>query len=182
MNDTIKDIGFRIKELRELSDITIEEMVEYLKINKDQYITYENGTEDIPASILLEISQKLQVDMSLLLTGKESNMHIFSVTRDGKGPMSERKEAYNYENLAPKFIHKKAEPFIVTVPYTGKKPAPDHHLGQEFSYILEGSIKLYINENEIILNKGDSIYFDSTYNHAMEALNGKPAKFLAFIV
>ncbi|MFA7037527.1 MAG: cupin domain-containing protein, partial [Methanosarcina sp.] len=50
------------------------------------------------------------------------------------------------------------------------------------NYVLEGSLKVYIHHNEIILNEGDSIYFDSNYQHAMEAMNGKNAKFLAVIM
>ncbi|MCE7699132.1 MAG: cupin domain-containing protein, partial [Methanobacterium paludis] len=34
----------------------------------------------------------------------------------------------------------------------------------------------------IILEKGDSVFFDSTYEHAMEALNNKTAKFLAIVM
>jgi len=55
------------------------------------------------------------------------------------------------------------------------------HPGQEYNYCLEGSMKVYIENNEYILNPGDSIYFDSGQRHAMAALNNKPAKFLAVI-
>ena len=54
--------------------------------------------------------------------------------------------------------------------------------GQEFNYILEGSLKVVIDKHELILEEGDSLYFDSGQNHAMKALNGKPAKFLAIII
>ena len=72
--------------------------------------------------------------MGLLLTGEETRMHIFTVTRKGKGISVERRKQYKYENLAEKFVHKKAEPFIVTVePRTdGKKPSKNSHPGQEF--------------------------------------------------
>ncbi|MEG3225564.1 MAG: transcriptional regulator, partial [Methanobacteriales archaeon Met13] len=49
-------------------------------------------------------------------------------------------------------------------------------------YVLDGEMKLYIHENEIILKKGDSIFFDSSYEHAMEALNNQPTIFLAVIL
>lgn len=182
MNKKNKEIGFRVKELREVSDVSIEDMISYLNIDEETYIRYEEGEKDIPASVLYEIAQKYDVDMGLLLTGKESRMHIFSVTRKGKGASVARRKKYSYENLAEKFIHKKAEPFIVTVEPKDKKPSTDNHPGQEFNYILEGTIKLYIHNHEIILNEGDSIFFDSTYEHAMEALNGENAKFLAIIM
>jgi len=182
MKEKTKEIGARIKELRELSNITIEEMADHLGVPKETYEKYETGEEDIPASILFEVAHKLGVDMGLLLTGEEARMHIFTVTRKGKGVKVERRKQYKYESLAEKFIHKKAEPFIVTVEPREDKPEMNSHPGQEFNYILEGSIRFYIHDNEIILNEGDSIFFDSSYPHAMEALHGKRARFLAIIM
>lgn len=183
MQEKIKEIASRVRELRELSDISAEKIAERLHVTKETYEKYENGTEDIPASILFEIAHMLQVDMATLLTGEEPRMNIFTVTRDGKGVNVERRKQYKYQNLAEKFVHKKAEFFIVTVEPKpeGTKPDTNSHLGQEFNYVLEGSLKVYIHNNEIILNEGDSIYFDSNYQHAMKAIDGKPAKFLAVI-
>ena len=96
----------------------------------------------------------------------------------------ERRKAYQYQSLAHNFIHKKAEPFLVTV-----EPKPhetainvNSHPGQEFNYILEGSLKVILGKHEIILNEGDSLFFDSTIDHGMQALNGEKAKFLAMIL
>ncbi len=180
----MKEIAQRISELRKLSEISNEEMANYLDIPLNIYNGYEDASSDIPASVLFEIAHKLNVDMGLLLTGEETRMNIFTVTRKNKGVNVERRKQYHYENLAEKFIHKKAEPFIVTVEpkqYTSK-PAANSHLGQEFDYIIEGSLKFYIHDNEIILNNGDSIFFDSSYGHAMIALDNKTAKFLAIVL
>ena len=169
MNEYNKDIGNRVKELRELSDITIQDFAEELDIDETMYKQYENGEVDIPAS--------------LLLTGEETRMNIFDVTRANKGISVERRKEYKYENLCTKFIDKKAEIFIVTVdPKEDTVPSLNSHPGQEFNYVLEGSLKLYIHNNEITLNKGDSIFFDSSHRHAMVALNNEKAKFLAIIM
>ncbi len=183
MQEKIKEIAARVKELREISDVPAEKMAKDLNVAVDMYLKYESGEEDIPASILYEISHKLNVDMAVLLTGESPRMHIFSVTRKGQGVSVERREAYKYQNLAANFIHKKAEPFLVTVepkPSEGNV-SKNSHPGQEFNYILEGRMKYYIHENEIVLEEGDSIFFDSNYPHAMESLDGKPARFLAII-
>lgn len=183
MNDYNKDIGNRIKELRELSDISVQDIAQELNVDAKTYTQYEAGEVDIPASFIYEIANILQVDFSLLLTGEESRMSIFDVTRANKGVSIERRKEYKYENLCPKFIHKKAETFIVTVdPKENQIPSLNSHPGQEFNYILEGSVKIYIHNNEIILNEGDSIFFDSTHRHAMIALNDKPAKFMAILM
>jgi transcriptional regulator with XRE-family HTH domain len=184
MKEKMKEIALRVTELREVSDISQEEMSLYLKISPEEYKKYEEGINDIPASILFEIAHKLGVDMGLLLTGEETRMHIFTVTRKDKGVEVERQKQYKYENLAEKLIHKKAEPFIVTVEprRDGSKPSTNSHPGQEFNYLLEGELKIYIHDNEIILHEGDSIFFDSSYEHAMESMNNKKARFLAIIM
>ena len=48
--------------------------------------------------------------------------------------------------------------------------------------MLEGSLKIVIHDNEVVLNEGDSIFFDSSYKHVMEALNDKPVKLLAVVM
>lgn len=183
MNEYNKNIGNRVKELRELSDITIPDFAGELNIDEEIYKQYENGEVDIPASFLCEIANKFKVDLGLLLTGEETRMNIFDVTRANKGISVERRKEYKYENLCNKFINKHAEVFIVTVdPKEDAVPSLNSHKGQEFNYVLEGSLKIYIHNNEIVLNKGDSIFFDSNHRHAMIALNDEKAKFLAVIM
>ena len=56
------------------------------------------------------------------------------------------------------------------------------HPGQEFNLVLEGTLKIVIGKYELILHEGDALYFDSTYEHGMIALDNRPAKFLAVII
>ena len=182
MNEYNKDIGNRIRELRELSDITVKEIADELNITQETYLQYENAEADIPASFLYELAHIFKVDLGLLLTGEESRMSIFDVTRANKGISVDRSKEYTHENLCSNFIHKQAETFLVTIDPENTTPSLNSHPGQEFNYVLEGSIKLFIYNNEIILNEGDSIFFDSRYGHALIALNDKPAKMLAVII
>ena len=47
--------------------------------------------------------------------------------------------------------------------------------------VTEGCLELTIGKKVLVLNEGDSIYFDATQPHCMRALNGQPVKFLAII-
>jgi transcriptional regulator with XRE-family HTH domain len=183
MKETLEEIGARLRELRELSKVSIEEMAGYLKVPADRYSCYEEGKLDIPASVLIEAARKLDVDMGLLLTGQEPKMNIFTITRKGEGVDVERRKEYRYQSLAGKFMHKKAEPFIVTVePRKNRTSSVYSHAGQEFDYVLEGMLKINIRDQEVVLNEGDSIFFDSSYGHVLEALNDKPAKLLTVVM
>jgi transcriptional regulator with XRE-family HTH domain len=184
MQERIKEVAGRVKELRDILDISADDMAANLRISREKYLNYENGEEDIPASLLYEISHKLGVELSILLTGETPRMHFFSVTRKDQGVSVERRKQYKYQSLASNFINKKAEPFVVTVE---PKPADsvvhtNTHPGQEFNYVLEGSLKLIIKDHEILMEEGDSVYFDSSCDHAMVALNNKIARFLAIIL
>ena len=183
MKEKIQEIAARVKELRELSGLGVERVAERLGLPPATIKAYESGEADIPASVLCELARELGVDTTLLLTGSEPKMNIFTVTRKGKGVKVERRSQYKYQGLAENFIHKKAEPFLVTVE---PKPADEKlhsnsHPGQEFDYVLEGCLQVVIHDNELVLEPGDSVYFDSTHAHGMRALDGKPAKFLAII-
>jgi transcriptional regulator with XRE-family HTH domain len=185
MSEKLEEIGSRLRELRELNRISVDEMAEYLKMPAQTYICYEEGKRDIPASKLIEIARKFDVDMGLLLTGYEPKMNIFTVTRKGKGAEAERRKhnkQYKYQNLAEKFVHKKAEPFVVTVePFDGKSNTYSHP-GQEFDLVLEGKIRFHIHNHDVVLDVGDSIFFDSSYSHALEAMDDKPAKLLVLVM
>jgi len=183
MYEQIKQIAQRIKELREIAGISIEDLAKEFNISVEQYKQYESGDVDIPVSFLYLVANKFHVELTAILTGGAPKLHIYSLVRNGKGLDVDRRKDYKYQSLAYNFAHKKAEPFLVTV-----EPHPDNeihfnsHPGQEYNYVIEGTLKVVIDKHELILNEGDSLFFDSSYPHGMQALNGKTAKFLAVIL
>ncbi len=184
MTEQIKQVAERIKGLREIAGIAVETIAKDCGVSAKQYLEYECGKIDIPISFLFKIGHRLNVDLSAIISGEDPKLHVYCLVRKGKGLSVERRKQYKYENLAFNFIDKKAEPFMVTA-----EPEPDDspvifnsHPGQEFNYVIEGSLKVIIDEHEIILNEGDSLYFDSGYKHSLKALNNKPAKFLAIVL
>lgn len=184
MQEKVKEIATRVKELRELSDISLQDMAAKLQVSEEYMRSYESGCEDISASKLYEIARILNVDLALLLTGEAPRMDVFTVTRAGQGVGVERRREYKYMALAANFSNKKAEPFLVTVPPSppDAEVAQNSHPGQEMDYMLEGVLKVVIHGNEVILNPGDCIYYDSLNPHGMAAIGDKPAKFIAIIM
>lgn len=184
MSDQIRLIAARLKELREISGLSVESLAKELGISKDLYQTYESGGADIPVGFLYEIAGRFKVELTALLTGKEPKLHNYCLVRDGMGVEVERKKPYHYLSLAFNFVNKKAEPFLVTVEPKGEgaEIVYSSHPGQEFNYMVEGRLKIIIDGHEIILNEGDSLYFDSKLSHGMAALDDKPAKILAIVI
>ena len=182
-NDINSEIAARIRELRELREITPEDMAAKLEVSLPVYEKMESGTDDISASRLNEIAHHLGVDLSLLLTGRESRMSTFTVTRAGQGVSIARRKEYQYQALAANFSNKRAEPFVVVCPPSKDGTVPvNSHPGQEMDYILEGQLKVVVCGNEVVLNPGDTIYYDSGHPHGMVAVGDKPARFIAIIL
>ncbi len=183
MSDQIMAVAVRIRDLRDIVGMTVEEVAEKSGVPLEEYEAYESGTRDFSFSHLFNIASTLGVDISDLLTGESPKLMGYILTRSGKGLAFERRKAYKYQHLAYNFRDKKAEPFIVTVEYDGKldgKTAHSHE-GQEFDYMLQGHMKVVLGGNEVYLGPGDSLYYDSSIPHAMYAVDAD-ARFIAVVI
>jgi len=183
MDEQIKQIADRLRGMREVLDISTDSAASTCAISIEQYLNFESGKVDIPVSILHRMAQKYNFNLTSLLTGEEPLMHSYTLTRKDKGISVERQKAYKYKALAGNFLHRKADPFVVCVdPKEDATVSFNSHPGQEFNYMIEGKLKIFIGTKEMILEPGDSIYFDSGIPHGMLALENVPAKFLAIIL
>ncbi len=184
MTTDIKQIGERIRGLRDTLDKTPREMSRLLEMDESTYLAYENGACDISISVLQRIATEFNIDISTLMFDEEPRMSSYFITRKDKGASVERVSAYKYQSLTAGFVNNVANIFQITVLPT-PEDADFHkniHAGQEFNMVLEGTMALYINGKELVLNEGDSIYFDSSLPHGMKALDNKPVKFLAVVL
>ncbi|MDD4490241.1 MAG: XRE family transcriptional regulator [Paludibacter sp.] len=181
MNTQIKQIAERIRGLREVLNISISEAAEKCQVTEAEFVRYESGTSDIPVSLICQFAQSYGVECTTLMSGEEPHMSAYFVTRRGTGVSVERTKAYKYLALAHGFRQAKMAPFEVTVEPNDQPITLNTHAGQEFNLVLEGTLQLHIAGNELMLNEGDSIYFDATKPHGMKAVGGKKVKFLAII-
>lgn len=184
MDEQIRQIGERVRGLRDALDLSMEQMAADCQLTLEQYQTIELGESDISVSTLQRIARRFDIPLDVLMFGEEPKMSAYFLTRKGTGISVERTKAYKYESLASGFRNRKADPFIVTVE---SKPEDtpmyyNTHSGQEFNLVIEGRLLLSINGKELVLNPGDSLYFDSSLPHGMKALDGKTVKFLAIVM
>ena len=172
MQEQIKQVASRIRELREIFGASVEELARAFQVSEADYRQYESGTVDIPVGILYQLAQRFGVELTTLLTGEEPRLRTYALTRSGQGVSVDRRQQYGYQSLAYNFIHKRAEPFLVTV-----DPGPEHfnsHPGQEFHHVLSGTLRVLLDQHELVLGPGDSLYFDSSVAHSLTALNDAP--------
>ena len=165
MNDQIKQIAERLRGLRDVLELTSEDIARDSDISAEEYRLAETGEYDISVSMLQKIARTYNVALDALMFGEEPKMS-------------------KYQSLAAGFMNRTADPFIVTVEPKGDDESIHYnkHNGQEFNLVLEGRMLINIEGKEIILNQGDSIYFNSKLPHGMKALDGKTVRFLAVIM
>jgi len=183
MSELNKEIGDRIKGIRALSGLSADEFAQKIATTSEQLLKYENGEVEIPVSFLHDLSIGFDISMTELLTGESAKLSMYSVVRKGKGVGISRRQEYDYQSLAYNFANRTIDPFFITI-----QPKPSHnkankvsHSGQEFHYVLDGTVRISIGKHEVTLRQGDSIYFDSTFPHCIEALENKPAQMLITI-
>lgn len=169
----------RIKDLRQFSDYSIEEFAAKLNMSAAEYSDYESGIKDIPIGLLYTIASTLQIEPSVILFGKNATKRYAAVVLAGKGTEIERYAGYSFVSLNSDFIDPAMEPMLVTIK-AGVLPEPVKHRGQEFNYVLKGSLRVIVGEKEYYLKTGDSIYFDASLPHAQIAME-EEAEFLTVI-
>jgi transcriptional regulator with XRE-family HTH domain len=174
-----RTIGQNIRRLRETTGQTLTDMARAANITKSTLSKIENGQVSSPISTLIRIADALnqRIDQFFVETEGES---IYVLTGKGKGRLVTRdgsRFGYTYEALAAGFPHKLAEPFILTT-QPGDRPKPFTHDGQEFIHMLAGRMRFFIAGKSFLIGPGDSLYFDSRYEHYSWVVGKRPARFL----
>lgn len=184
MEGSIKQIGQRLKGLREVLNIPLSEIAELCNISEEHYLKIESGEADPFVYRLSKISKHYGISLDVLLFGEEPHMSSYFVTRKGQGLCVDRRKDYRYQSLASGFKRRKVDPFLVQVdPLPGDQNHNQNaHEGQEFDLVIQGTLEVTIVDKVITLEQGDSIYFDSSSMHSMRALGNQSCQFLCIVI
>jgi transcriptional regulator with XRE-family HTH domain len=178
-----EEIAPRLKGLREALDMSPEELAERIGSEPGEVLGYESGTLEIPVSHLYRVARACGVDLTVLISGGDARLKEFSLVRAGEGLSVERRKDYRYKSLASRFTGRRMEPFLVRVPPKEVRELSfNRHFGQEFIHLLEGRLEIRLGETLLVMEPGDSLYFDSNTPHAMRGLDGAEALFLDVII
>ena len=182
----IAEVATRIKELRSVMGLSAAEVAKATQLTEERYLAYESGAEDFPFSFIFGCARVFNVELTELLEGNNARLSSYTITRRGMGQLTAKEDGIELRNLAPLFRKKLSEPLWVTYEYSEKlQNLPIHtavHNGQEFDYIVSGSLKVKIGDYCTVLEEGDSIYYDSSTPHGMIATGGKDCTFIAVIL
>ena len=186
MDYSLKDVAGRIKDLREAKGFSQEELAKLTGVTAEDYKVLELGETDFSFTFIYKCAKACGVEVVDLLEGTSTTLTSFTITRKGEGLKILKKQGVEYNNLAPRFKGKFAEPFLVKFPYLEEEQnAPlqlNSHNGQEFDVIVKGSLKVQIGNHVDILNEGDSIFYNSLIPHGMAAASKGGCEFHAVVL
>jgi len=182
MNEQLVEIGLRLKGLREICEISVEEMAQKIGVTVLEYNSYEKGERDFSFSFLYACAQVFGVDVLDLMSGDSPKLSVCTFVKKNCGFSVNRYNSYDFQHLAFTFRNKKAEPFKVTVSPSAGAPVLHSHEGQELNYVISGKLRFYIDDISYEMAEGDSIYFDASHPHAERAIGDEDAEFLAIVI
>jgi len=183
-----KTVGGKIKQIREMKKVSVEELAERSGMDTSMIIKIEEEKNIPSLAPLIKIARALGVRLGTFLDDSDSYGPV--VVRSGEyqkgarftSQTSEAREHLNFFSLAFDKAGRNMEPFIVDIePGLQSDYMLSSHEGEEFIYVLEGEIEINYGKEVYRLAKGDSIYLDSIVLHNVHAGNNNSAKILAVV-
>ncbi|HQO02621.1 MAG TPA: cupin domain-containing protein [Spirochaetota bacterium] len=179
-------VGEKIKELREMKGMTLQDIADKTGFSTAFISQIENHLISPPLGALIKLSHAMNLEIGKFF--KQEGTSPYTIVRKNERVATSRvaskegvRYGYSYESLAPDKINRSMEPFLVTLEPMERKGAPYSHEGEEFIFVLEGRIEVQLDTYTDVLEAGDSIYYDSTVPHRVSCLDEVPAKILAVI-
>lgn len=185
---TIKNIGEKITSIRQQKNIEIDTLAERCGFTAAMMTKIE-GNQTIPSlGHLIKVARALGVRLGTFLDDMDQLGPV--ITRNGdlkKGSSfsntnSSARLNLDFFPMASDKSGRHMEPFVIEInPEVKTDFAQSSHEGEEFIYVLSGSVEVKYGKSSYQLSEGDSIYYDSVVDHHVKATGGLPAKILAVV-
>ncbi len=181
------NIGAKIKKLRKARKLTLQDVARETGFSPALISQIENNNVSPPIATLSKISRFFDVKMGHFFEEEEEESKYEVVRKDGRRVVSRviskagTGHGYVYEALSFRKRNKKMEPFMVTVSERPDEETLYNHEGEEFLLILKGKAEVILDEERLILEEGDAIYFDSELKHRLLSYDGEELQVLAVV-
>ena len=174
------NLGNKIRNLRKHRALTLQEVSDLTGLSKPLLSQIENNIAAPPIATLIKISTALGVKISHFFQNQNMDDRIVVVKKNERYGVkklfhhkNETRIGYRWESLAYPMVGKQMEPFVVEIePRDEDDLLFNDHKGEEFHFVLDGIVEFRSAEQVHHLEKGDSIYFDSSIPHALRGIGG----------
>ena len=180
------NVGERVKQVREERELTLTDISQRTGLDVAFLEQIENGSIAPPLGTVIKLAKALDLKMGYFISGEEDRPYTIVRKNDRKvvSRYSSKKGqyyGYGYESLAPHKKDRHMEPFLISLEPSKTDEERSSHDGQEFIYVLEGTMEVRLGEEVHILEAGDSIYHDSTVPHLVKSHGSEVTRILAVL-
>jgi transcriptional regulator with XRE-family HTH domain len=184
---TIKNVGEKIASIRIQKSISVAELADRCGFSNSMMARIE-GNESIPSlGHLIKVARALGVRLGTFLDDMDQLGPV--ITRNGEltrgtsfsNNTSSPSPCLDFFPLASDKSGRHMEPFIIEISNNNSGFAQSSHEGEEFIYVLSGTIEIKYGKSIYFLSEGDSIYYDSVVDHHVSTSDATPARVLAVI-
>ncbi|ADU51657.1 Cupin 2 conserved barrel domain protein [Thermaerobacter marianensis DSM 12885] len=179
--EPLSAVGLRIRQLRRARRITLEALSRASGLSKSFLSDIERGRSDITLTSLQRIAQALGVPLAYFFRIEEDDLAGPKIVRAHQRHAFRMASAAHtlYSNLTATWPDKELEVVLVTLlPNRRHRVTPYDHPGEEFGFILEGTLTVIYGDREYTLNPGDSIHMRSSVPHNWENRTDRPVQAL----
>lgn len=184
---TKEAVGARLRALRKRKGFTLKQLSQASGVPLSTLSKMELGQATLSYDKLLAIAAALGIDMSLLMQAPDQAVSMGSLSGQAIKVSSVGHEEYVSENYRHKFLFnemggKVMTPILATVLSRASTEFSEFikHPGQEFVFVLTGSVRIVFESgNTISLKKNEAAYFDSSIGHVYLSSSTSPARVLA---
>ncbi len=168
------ELGNKIKELRLQNDLTQEELADRCELTKGYISQLENDLTSPSIATLIDILTALGVTPKEFFADEEEQKIVFKE----EDFFEKDTGAFKIDWLVNNAQKNMLEPILVELMPTKRTEADIPHEGEEFGYVLSGSVVIHLGNKKYRCNKGESFYYSSSKAHFIENPTDRVAKFL----
>lgn len=182
------NIGAKIKELRLAKKLKLQGVANETGFSTALISQIENDNVSPPIATLSRIAHFFDVKIGYffneseeecpyeVLRGSERTVIPKVVSKDGTN------HGYFYESLSVRKKNKQMDPFLLTLNEKVTNTDTYCHKGEEFIFVMKGSAELLLDDQRIVLNEGDSVYFDANIKHRLLSSGCDEVKVIAVVM
>lgn len=156
-------IGQKIRRLRVEKQLTQEELANRCELSKGFISQLENDLTSPSIATLIDILDILGTNLNEFFSEDKNEKIAF--TKDDMFETENEELKYSLMWLVPNAQKNEMEPIMITLEPNGQYIEEEPHAGEEFGYVLSGSINLHLGEKKVKVRKGESFYFKPKANH-----------------
>jgi transcriptional regulator with XRE-family HTH domain len=164
-------MGQKIGRLRKKKKMTVEELSEKTGLSAAHLTEIEEGRGFAPVGDMLRIARVLTIDPSELLA--KGDVRDRELEKQRISDFRKREDAYRYQVLTPQAKKDHLRAFRILIPPRSEHPGVSYqHEGEEFVYVLKGTVEVTVGHTKHKLKKDETLHFDSGIRHALKNPGG----------